>query len=108
MVAGGRGFCWTGSWRLPKALGNAWARDMYKIIIIIIKEYLDFLHFLRGSGEADFIRFTNFHELEIPVSVDLLKRILGFSVMCRGAVNNIYTEDVIQITAEGVSPHGNV
>jgi predicted transcriptional regulator len=81
-----------------------WERYGHETCLKSYKEYIDFL---RGNSKATFIRFTNFHKLEIPVSLELLKRILGFSVMPRGG-KYIYKEDVSQIAAEGCIAHGKV
>ena len=49
-----------------------------------IDSFESYLKFLRGREKATFIRFTNFRELEAPVSMEALKKVLGTSKMPRG------------------------
>jgi len=43
-----------------------------------------YVKFLGGREKATFIRFTNFQELEMGISMDLLKRVLRVSKIPRG------------------------
>lgn len=43
-----------------------------------------YLKFLRGREKATFIRFINFHEFEIPISMEALKKVLSISKIPRG------------------------
>lgn len=43
-----------------------------------------YIKFLRGREKATFIRFTNFHEFEAPISAKVLKKFLGISKIPRG------------------------
>lgn len=49
-----------------------------------LSSFEDYVKFLRGRGKATFIRFTNFHELENPISMEALKKVLGIPKMPRG------------------------
>lgn len=49
-----------------------------------LDSFEDFIKFLRGREKATFIRFTNFHELETPISMEALKRVLSISKIPRG------------------------
>lgn len=46
-----------------------------------LNEYIDFL---QGRKTATFIRFTNFRELETPVSMEVINTVLGVPRMPRG------------------------
>ena len=49
-----------------------------------IDSFDSYLKFLRGREKATFIRFTNFRELEAPVSMRAFEKVLGISKMPRG------------------------
>lgn len=63
-----------------------------------LESFEEYVKFLGGKEKATFIRFTNFQELETPVSMDLLKKVLRVSKIPRGgkyisceAVNQLIT-----------------
>jgi len=55
--------------------------------------------FLEGRDKATFIRFTGFKELETPVSMDLLKKVLSISKIPRGG-KYISREEANQLILE--------
>jgi predicted transcriptional regulator len=57
-----------------------------------------FCEFLGGRDKATFIRFTGFRELKKPVSMDVLKKVLGISRIPRGG-KYVSREEVNQLIA---------
>jgi predicted transcriptional regulator len=49
-----------------------------------LKTFDDYVRFLKGRKTATFIRFTNFHELNNPVSIKVISKILGVLTIPRG------------------------
>ena len=49
-----------------------------------LNSYKEYSAFLKGRKKATFIRFTNFCELENPVSFEALKRLFGILKVPRG------------------------
>jgi len=49
-----------------------------------LNSYKEYLAFLKGREKATFIRFTNFCELESPISFKALKRLSGVLKVPRG------------------------
>ncbi|MEM2911027.1 MAG: hypothetical protein QW146_00800 [Candidatus Bathyarchaeia archaeon] len=62
-----------------------------------LKSFEDYLDFLQGRRKVTFIRFTNFCELEAPVSMEALTRVLGILKVPRGG-KYINREMVNQLT----------
>ncbi|MEM1565553.1 MAG: hypothetical protein QW510_00480 [Candidatus Bathyarchaeia archaeon] len=49
-----------------------------------LDSFESYIKFLEGKEKATFIRFTNFRELESPISAEVLKKFLGISKIPRG------------------------
>ncbi|MBS7616556.1 hypothetical protein KEJ45_05105 [Candidatus Bathyarchaeota archaeon] len=49
-----------------------------------LKSFDDYLQFLNGRQKVTFVRFTNFCELDVPVSMKTIKQVLGVSIIPRG------------------------
>ncbi|MBS7621859.1 hypothetical protein KEJ32_07100 [Candidatus Bathyarchaeota archaeon] len=49
-----------------------------------LSSFKEYLAFLEGRKKATFIRFTNFRELENPVSFEVFKKLLGVLKVPRG------------------------
>lgn len=49
-----------------------------------LKTFNEYVAFLQGRKTATFIRFTNFRELETPVSMEVINTVLGVPRMPRG------------------------
>jgi predicted transcriptional regulator len=48
-----------------------------------LKDFKEYVNFLGGREHATFIRFKNFRELEVPISMDVIKKILGVQIIPR-------------------------
>jgi len=64
-----------------------------------LDSFESFCRFLGGRDKATFIRFTGFKELETPVSMDMLKKVLSISKIPRGG-KYISREEVNQLILE--------
>ena len=62
-----------------------------------LKSLEDYLDFLQGKRKVTFIRFTNFCEFEVPVSIEAITKVLGVPRMPRGG-KYINREMVNQLT----------
>jgi len=49
-----------------------------------LKTFDEYVNFLKGRKTATFIRFTNFHELDSPVSMKVIRKVLGVLGIPRG------------------------
>lgn len=49
-----------------------------------LKTFDEYVNFLKGRKTATFIRFTNFHELDSPVSMKVISKVLGVLRIPRG------------------------
>ena len=49
-----------------------------------LKTFKEYTRFLKGRRKVTFIRFTNFRELENPVSMKALNKVLGVLKVPRG------------------------
>ncbi len=49
-----------------------------------LETFDEYVSFLKGRKTAAFIRFTNFHELDSPVSMKVISKVLGVLRMPRG------------------------
>lgn len=49
-----------------------------------LKSFEDYLDFLQGRRKVTFIRFTNFCEFEVPVSMEAVTKVLDVSRIPRG------------------------
>ncbi|MEM2412432.1 MAG: hypothetical protein QW447_01875 [Candidatus Bathyarchaeia archaeon] len=49
-----------------------------------LASFEDYIKFLGGKEKATFIRFKNFHELEAPIPMEALKKVLNISRIPRG------------------------
>ena len=49
-----------------------------------LKTFDGYVSFLKGRKTATFIRFTNFHELDSPVSMKVISKVLGVLRIPRG------------------------
>jgi len=49
-----------------------------------LKTFDEYFSFLKGRKVATFIRFTNFYELDSPVSMNVISKVLGVLTMPRG------------------------
>jgi len=49
-----------------------------------LKTFDEYVDFLKGRKTATFIRFTNFHELDSPVSMNVIRKVLGVLRIPRG------------------------
>jgi predicted transcriptional regulator len=49
-----------------------------------LKSFNEYLGFLQGRKKVTFIRFTNFRELENPISMEEVSKVLGVLRMPRG------------------------
>ena len=49
-----------------------------------LKTFDEYVNFLKGRETATFIRFTNFHELDSPVSMKVISKVLGVLRIPRG------------------------
>ena len=49
-----------------------------------LKTFSEYVIFLEGRKTATFIRFTNFHELDSPVSMKVISKVLGVLTIPRG------------------------
>ena len=49
-----------------------------------LKTFDEYVNFLKGRKTATFIRFTNFHELDSPVSMEVISKVLGVLRIPRG------------------------
>ena len=49
-----------------------------------LKTFDEYVSFLNGRKTATFIRFTDFHKLKNPVSMDVISKVLGVPRMPRG------------------------
>lgn len=49
-----------------------------------LRTFSEYVNFLGGKETATFIRFTNFHKLQNPVSIDVIRKILGVVGVARG------------------------
>ncbi len=61
-----------------KDLWNAYADET------CLKNFDEYVNFLKGRKTATFIRFTNFHELRNPISMDAIIQALGVLRIPRG------------------------
>jgi len=61
-----------------KELWNVYGDESY------LKTFDEYVSFLKGRKTATFIRFTNFHELDSPVSMKAISKVLGVLAMPRG------------------------
>lgn len=61
-----------------KELWNTYGDETY------LKTFDEYVDFLKGRKTATFIRFTNFHELDSPVSMKIISKVLGVLRMPRG------------------------
>jgi len=50
----------------------------------VFKSYKEYSEFLRGKTETTFIRLKNVRELPVPVSMQIVSRLLGVTRMPRG------------------------
>jgi len=49
-----------------------------------LRTFDEYVSFLKGRKIATFIRFTNFHELDSPVSMKVISKVLGVLTVPRG------------------------
>lgn len=49
-----------------------------------LKTFNEYISFLKGRKIATFIRFTNFRELDSPVSMKVIRKVLGVLTIPRG------------------------
>ena len=49
-----------------------------------LRTFGEYVNFLGGRKTATFIRFTNFHELKNPISMEVIKKVLELSRVPRG------------------------
>jgi predicted transcriptional regulator len=61
-----------------KELWNMYGDETY------LKTFDEYVGFLKGRKIATFIRFMNFHELDSPVSMKVISKVLGVLTMPRG------------------------
>ena len=61
-----------------KELWNVYGDESY------LRTFDEYVSFLKGRKTATFIRFTNFHELDSPVSMKAISKVLGVLAMPRG------------------------
>ncbi|MEM2936934.1 MAG: hypothetical protein QXJ63_00110 [Candidatus Bathyarchaeia archaeon] len=62
-----------------------------------LKSFEEYLDFLQGRRKATFIRFKNFREFEVPVSMEAIAKVLGILRVPRGG-KYINREMVNQLT----------
>jgi predicted transcriptional regulator len=75
-----------------KELWNTYGDETY------LRTFDEYVNFLRGRKAVTFIRFTNFHELENPVSMAVISRVLGVFRVPRGG-KYLNRETANQLTA---------
>jgi predicted transcriptional regulator len=61
-----------------KELWNIYGDESY------LRTFDEYVSFLKGRKTATFIRFTNFRELDSPVSIKVIRKVLGVLTMPRG------------------------
>jgi predicted transcriptional regulator len=61
-----------------KELWNIYGNESY------LRTFDEYVSFLRGRKTATFIRFTNFREFDSPVSMKVIRKVLGVLTMPRG------------------------
>ena len=61
-----------------KELWNMYGDETY------LKTFDEYVSFLKGRKIATFIRFTNFYELDSPVSMKVISKVLGVLTIPRG------------------------
>ncbi|MBE0520359.1 hypothetical protein IBX35_04890 [Candidatus Bathyarchaeota archaeon] len=61
-----------------KELWNMYGDETY------LKTFDEYISFLKGRKTATFIRFTDFHELDNPVSMKVISKVLGVLTIPRG------------------------
>jgi predicted transcriptional regulator len=61
-----------------KELWNVYGDESY------LRTFDEYVSFLKGRKTATFIRFTNFRELDSPVSMKVIRKVLGVLTMPRG------------------------
>jgi len=61
-----------------KELWNMYGDETY------LKTFDEYVSFLKGRKVATFIRFTNFYELDSPVSMKVISKVLGVLTIPRG------------------------
>jgi len=61
-----------------KELWNIYGDESY------LRTFDEYVSFLKGRKTATFIRFTNFLELDSPVSMKVIRKVLGVLTMPRG------------------------
>ena len=49
-----------------------------------LKTFDEYVNFLKGRKTTTFIRFTNFHELDSPISMKVISKVLGVLRIPRG------------------------
>jgi len=61
-----------------KELWNMYGDETY------LKTFDEYISFLKGRKTVTFIRFSNFHELNNPVSMKVISKVLGVPTIPRG------------------------
>ena len=67
--------------RLAGYYEELWSTYGHETCLKTFNEYTDFL---QGRRTATFIRFTNFRKLEIPISMEVISKVLGVRRIPRG------------------------